>query len=291
MKRILTVVTVFVLSGWFFPGTAAAEQKYTLRYQFRPGETLRWNVTHRAATRTTVSDHTERVETETRSVKAWRVRSLRPDGAAVFEHMVESVDMRQRPAVGKEIRYDSRTDAKPPMGFEDAAAAVGVPLSIVTLDPRGKVLHRERKVTSAATPGNGEMTIPLPEKPVAVGQSWSLPCDIQVTLKTGGVKTIKAVQQFTLEGVKTGVATIRVATQIYTPLSDPQIEVQVVERETAGVVRFDIDAGRILSQQMDVDKHVVGFQGGASSIHYQMRFSEELLPEPARTARKNKDEG
>ena len=52
----------------------------------------------------------------------------------------------------------------------------------------------------------------------------------------------------------------------------------------AGRVRFDIDAGRVLDQRMDIDKHVVGFRGDASSIHYVNRFSEQLLPEPMRTA-------
>ena len=42
-------------------------------------------------------------------------------------------------------------------------------------------------------------------------------------------------------------------------------------------MRFDIDEGRILGQQMDIDKHVVGFRGDASSIHYVNRFSERLL--------------
>ena len=61
----------------------------------------------------------------------------------------------------------------------------------------------------------------------------------------------------------------------------------MVEREAAGRVRFDIDAGRILGQQMDIDKHVVGFRGEASSIHYVNRFCERLLPEQARTAKRD----
>ena len=42
-------------------------------------------------------------------------------------------------------------------------------------------------------------------------------------------------------------------------------------------MRFDIDAGRVLGQEMDVDKGVVGFRGEASSIHYLTRFTEEFL--------------
>ena len=124
-----------------------------------------------------------------------------------------------------------------------------------------------------------------------VGHTWSLPQDIDIPLETGGVKRIKAIQQFTLEDVKTGVATIRVSTEILTPITDPAIESQLVQRESAGRVRFDIDAGRILGQQMDIDKHVVGFRGEASSIHYVNRFSEQLLPETGQNGGKRRKEG
>ena len=100
------------------------------------------------------------------------------------------------------------------------------------------------------------------------------------------MKKIKAVQQFKLESVKTGVATIGISTQILTPITDPAIEAQVVQREGEGTVRFDIDAGRVLGQQRDIDKHVVGFRGEASSIHYVNRFSEEFVPEPVVVAKK-----
>ena len=89
--------------------------------------------------------------------------------------------------------------------------------------------------------------------------------------------------------MKTGVATIRVATEILTPVTDPAIESQLVQREATGWVRFDIDAGRVLGQQLDIDKHVVGFRGDASSIHYVNRFSEHLVSEPAKTAAKTAD--
>lgn len=279
-------------------GVLASEQeKYTLRYKFKPGETIRWEVEHRSNVRTTVSGTTQTAETLSDSVKLWRVAEVKSDGSAVFEHSVEWVDMRQKLTGREEVRYNSQTDAKPPVGFEDAAKSVGVPLAVVTMDVRGKVLHRERKdpkAQSAAAskpldPTEGWITIPLPEEAVPVGHTWSLPLDMDIPLESGGTKRIKAIQQFTLEDVKTGVATIHVATEIITPITDPAIESQLVQRESAGRVRFDLDAGRILGQQMDIDKHVVGFRGDASSIHYVNRFSEQLLPEPARTAEKAED--
>jgi hypothetical protein len=272
---------------------AAESEKYTLRYTFHPGETVRWEVEHRTNIRTSVSGTTQNAETLSTSIKQWRVTGVKPDGAATFVHSVERVDMRQKLAGCNEVRYNSQTDAKAPPGFEDAAKSVGVPLSTVTMDAKGKVLHRVRHTAKPQTPAPNDlaqnessMTIPLPGDAVPIGHTWTFPLDIDVPLESGGVKRIKAIQQFTLEEVKNGVATIRFATEVLTPITNPAIEAQLVQREASGRVRFDIDAGRILGQQMDIDKHVVGFRGEASSIHYMNRFTEQLVREEDRTARK-----
>jgi hypothetical protein len=279
-----------VAAGFFFlSGIASlhAEEKYTLRYRFHPGETLRWNVEQRTQTRTSVSQSTENADVASFSGKVWRVKEVKADGTAVFDLYVEWIDMRNRLGDRPEIRYDSRTSKTAPPGYQDVAAAVGVPISTITLDPRGKIVKREKHPVKGSSPQEGgEVTVPLPADPIAVGHVWTEPCDIDVPRPTGGVKKIKAVQQFKLEDVKNGVATIGVTTQILTPITDPAIEAQVVQREGEGTVRFDIDAGRVLGQQRDCDKHVIGFRGDASSLHYIARFSEQFVSEPVVAAEK-----
>jgi hypothetical protein len=289
MRIIFTFICGMFFLSLAFNSAGAEEKKYTLRYHFRPGETLHWNVEHRSLVRTAVSGTSQTVETDSISEKVWRVKEVKPDGAASFEHLVQWVDMRQKLAGSNEVRYDSRTDAKPPMGFEDVAASVGVPLSVITMDARGRILNRQRRETKGAAANEGAITIPLPDEPIAVGHVWTFSCDIDVPLESGGIKKIKALQQFKLESVKTGVASIRVSTQIISPVTEPAIEAQVAQHESTGVVRFDIDAGRIIGQQMDVDKHVVGFRGPASSLHYVTRFSEQWIPETAKSAAKPGD--
>jgi len=270
------------------PVLAAEPETYSLRYKFQPGETVRWRVEHRSMVRAAVSTSTQNTETLSISMKAWRVAEVDADGAATFEHRVEWIDMRQQLTGRDEIRYDSRKDTAVPPGFEDAAKSVGVPLSVIKINAQGKVLHRERKQPGGPTNNDGWITVPLPEQPVPVGHVWSMPLDIDIPLPGGGVKRIKAVQQFVLEEVKNGVAVIRVSTDVLTPITDPAIEAQLVQRESSGRVWFDVEAGRVLNQQMDTDKHVVGFRGDASSIHYVNRFIERLEPAEIRAAGREK---
>jgi hypothetical protein len=98
------------------------------------------------------------------------------------------------------------------------------------------------------------------------------------------MRRLRAVQRLCLESVKTGVATISMSTQIVTPISDPAVEAQVLQYETTGSLRFDIDGGRILGRQVDVDRSTVGFRGDASNIRYIGRSTEEYLPAAAKLA-------
>jgi hypothetical protein len=260
----------------------APAAKHLLRYKFLPGEIIRWQVEHRAQVRTTVSGTTQTAETYSGSVKVWQVSNVGPKGEATFVHSVESIDMRQKLTGRQEVTYNSQTDATAPPGFEAAAKSVGVPLSIITLDPRGKIVRREQKQSQPNS--QAQITLPLPEQAVATGDQWDQASDIELPQKDGSVKTIKTRQRFTLTGVESGVATIHVETQVLTPIHDPAIEAQLIQHETEGNVRFDIDQGRVISQQTDLDRHVVGFQGEASSLHYVTRFVEKLLPKQQATA-------
>jgi hypothetical protein len=264
------------------PETAAqdaAPAKYLLRYKFRPNDSLRWKVVHRATVEATVSGVSQTTEAITVSTKLWKVRKVDPSGAATFEQFVEFVDMWQKTSGRMEVRYNSRTDKKPAAGFEDVAKSVGVPLSQTAIDTQGKILSRQHLQAKPQVEQDGLITIPMPEAAVAVGETWTFPFDIEVPYGTGRLKRIKARQSFTLEGVKNGVATIRTGTQILTPIDDPAIEAKLVLRQPSGSVRFDMDSGRVVAQQMDTDKRVVGFSGETSVLHYRTRFTEEALAE------------
>jgi hypothetical protein len=73
---------------------------------------------------------------------------------------------------------------------------------------------------------------------------------------------------------------IDVQYQILTPV-DAFVRSQLIERLTEGTVRFDIERGRIIEQEHNVDKRVLGFAGEASSMHFVARLHEKLLNDQA----------
>jgi hypothetical protein len=295
MSRTLSAFFTFAI-GLFLLAPATADDaapadkpaedapKYTLRYTFHPHEKIRWRVVHQALVRTTVSGTTQTAETRSESVKLWEVKEVdETAGQATFVHSVESVDMRQSVSGRQDVHYNSETDSLIPAEFEEVAKAVDVPLSTIVLDNRGHVTKRkEERAQPNST--SGEMTVPLPENPVAINEVWSFPHDTSVRQKDGSTKQVKTRQDFTLVSVENGIATIKVETIVLTPIRDPALEAQLIQHVTDGTVRFDIAAGRVVGQQTDIDKRVIGFQGEASSLHYVTRFTEELLPEGKPTA-------
>jgi len=80
---------------------------------------------------------------------------------------------------------------------------------------------------------------------------------------------------YQLKKVQTGVATIAARTEVLTPVDDPAVQSQLVQRVKRGEVRFDVDAGRVLHQQMDIDETVLGFSGADSMMKYLSRLTEE----------------
>ena len=261
----------------------AGTKSYKLRYKFKPGETIRWEVEHRAKVRTTVQGSTQTADTLSSSIKVWNVEGIDEEGNTKLSYSVERVEMRQKYDGRQETHYNSDTDETPPPGYDGVAAAVGKKLAELTLSPLGSVVHREERLVQAS-PMQENVTLPLPENAVAVGEEWMMPADITVTLPTKTVRKIKARQVYRLDSVDDGIATIHLETQVLTPLNDPVIESQLVQSKASGTVNFDIAAGRIVAQQSDIDEHVHGFSGPASNLHYVTRFTEKLLPDKSKAA-------
>ena len=260
-------------------------ERHLLRYRFRAGEVVRSKVIQQTKIETTIAGSTQAAEMTSISTKAWRVTKVEDDGRITFDTMIEAVDMRQQMSGRQEVRYNSKTDPKPPPGYESAAASVGKLLTTITIDSSGKLLSREKKNQVGVDNLNAQIVVPLPEAPVAVGEPWSVPLDVAVSLDgiPGNTKNLTVKNRYQLERVEDGIAHISVQT-VLPPVNDPRIRAQLIQRMTKGTIRFDIKAGRVLSQHTDLDEQVIGFSGPNSSLQYVGRFSEELIADDAQAS-------
>ena len=266
----------------------AGEQTYDLHYRLSPGEKVRWKVVQLQTVETKIRRVESVAKMRSVSKKLWTVSEVDADGNITFVHQVESVDMWSKLDGQDEERYNSETDEKAPPKYEAIAMSVGKPLATITMNRHGGLVKRDQEVMFQAF-GLGKFAVPLPDQPVKVGESWQILEDVKVKLDEARTQTIKTRQVYTLQKVEAGLATIDVRTELLTPVNDPKVESQLVQRLTHGTVKFDVDAGRLVSKELNLDKTVIGFSGAESSMSYLARFTEELLPEneaAAATAKK-----
>jgi hypothetical protein len=262
-------------------------EKYALRYQLKRGDILRYEVSHKASMRTTIENSTQAAESKTDSVKLWKVSDVLPEGEIEFMNVVERVHMLSQVPDRSPMEYDSDRDKTPPVGFEDAAKAIGVPLSVMRITPSGKVVHRERKVHGQGAEDDAPIVVRLPDAPVAIGDTWDEPFDLTVHLEAGGTKSIQTRRHHELTDVNNDIATIKVSYQILSPV-DSFVEYQLVQKLIEGEVKFDHKAGRVVAQKMEIDKRILGFAGPTSSTQYIMRMEEKLVTPPPPVAQQVK---
>ncbi|MEM8734158.1 MAG: hypothetical protein AAGG44_08045 [Planctomycetota bacterium] len=264
----------------------ANPQTYKLTYKLQKGEEIVTQVEHFAETRTKMSDTEESSSSRTQSEKVWSVTDVNEKGEMTFEYRINQVQLTQSVGSGEAISYDSASDEEVPDVFKPVAETVGRPLATVTINPRGQVVDRDKELKTPQL-GMGELTIPLPEEAVAIGGRWSVPREVRVKLESGAYKKIKVRELYTLEKVATGVATIRIVTQPLTPVNDPAVESQLIQQLSKGELKFDIDKGRLIAKRLDWSEEVVGFRGPETSLRYDGKFVETLLPQKRTASRKS----
>jgi hypothetical protein len=280
MLRHLLVILLLVIAS------IAQAEEVKLVYKLKAGDTIRTKVTHLATVDTNVKGTQQVVKTRSISCKTWQVEKVDAKGNATFTHAVEWVDLWNQVTDRPEIKYDSRVDEKAPPGYEHVSLSIGQPLATITINAAGRITARKDNQPSLNL-GIGDLTVPLPEKPIKVGEKWHVDEEVKLQDEQKRVKTVQVRHQYTLDQVETGVATITVGTQSLTPIDDPRFEAQLVQRMQKGTIRFDVDAGRVISRQMDLDETVIGFSGADSNMHYVARYSEEPLQDDVATKPKS----
>ena len=249
---------------------------YALVYRLKAGEMIRWRTRHQATTMTRINkvENFDRAVTET--TKVWRVKEVREDGSMVLEQSIDQLELSQSVGGGEEIRYDSQADEQPPIRFESIAGSVGVPLALVTISPSGKVLEKEA-IYKQSQMGLDDVAVPLPQGRVEIGHTWYSPSEFAASVEDGRQVIIKLRKSYTLDAVKQDIATIHVETEILTPGDSPRVKSQLIQEMTSGTIKFDLQAGRVVSKKMEWDEEVVGFSTAQSYMDFHARFTEDLL--------------
>jgi hypothetical protein len=253
-----------------------ADQEYLLQYRLKPGEVHRWKVEHFFSTDASIAGVNELTKCRNTSINCWKVRDVDSLGNITFQQIVEQIHMWRKVDDELPVSWDSTSEAVVPDVYATTATMVGKVQSTYTVSPSGIVVNRNSPFQETDI-GIGRIIIPLPDKPIKIGYKWVVPGSAQGKYKNGTVKAVKTRQRYQLISVDDSIATISYDHQILTPIENPKIESQLMQKKCHGTIHFDIKQGRIVRRAFDWDSRVQGFEGGDSNITYRARYTETAL--------------
>jgi hypothetical protein len=258
------------------PDSASSSEMYLLQYKLKKGETVRWDVEHVASTKMRAGGEMEESSSRCVSRKAWAVSNVDAEGNMILSHSFESFNAWQKTGDEAPISYNSQTDKEVPYEYESTAASLGKVLAEFTISPDGQVKQRESSLKELKF-GVGDITVPLPKQPIAIGQKWNVPTTFNAVDEDQRPHELKARLSYQLVKVTEGNAFITFRTEILTPVESEKIQSQIMQQKTKGYLVFDIANGRMIRKEIEWNEKVQGFEGGDSFLEYIARMSERLV--------------
>lgn len=255
--------------------------KFTLRYRFAEGQVLRYVTVDESVVDVHASEGATTVNYSTQTWKHYRVKAVRPDGRAVLVLTTDRVVMKAA-GEGHQIEFDSSRPGKPPAEFASIVDTVGWAFAELTLTPTGqltsvKFLLDHKDLGQSAPDRDLQVLTQLPEAPVAVGDTWTERFDVPVKIEGSRLqRSIKLQRNYKLTACENGQATIDLDTIVITPLHDPAIEAQLIQRTPSGAVTINLEQGLLTAKRTALANEVVGFNGPGSKLKVVRKCTETL---------------
>ncbi len=254
-----------------------ARATYDLRYRLEQGQTLSWKVEHVTTTKTQISGTTEEASARVETLSTWKVTDVnKSNGQMVFTNSIEAIKSWKKVGEEEPATYDSRTTVKAPDEYAAIAETLGEQRSRITIEPDGEVLDRQSEYVSTDF-STGDVTIPLPSEPIAIGHRWNVPMHFQSSNEHGANVNLKARRCYEFLKVKGGKAYISFRTEVLTPIKSHSVRSKILQKMINGYVVWDIAKGLPVQKIVHWDEKVQAYNGADSFLKYVGRMTVKLV--------------
>jgi hypothetical protein len=120
--------------------------------------------------------------------------------------------------------------------------------------------------------------ITLPEGKLQIGQSWERSYQVTLEPPEGTGNKFQAAQKYTCQSLDGRSAAIALATTIQNLPESQLDQVPLFQMQPEGQAIFDVQAGRLHSATLKVNKELKGQQGEGSNYHFESTYTEQYLP-------------
>ena len=264
-----------------------AKPTYLLRYQFQPGQKLRYQTLQVATMDAAREDQRKSDRSEVEQRRLFTIEKIDDGGVAHIAMQFEFVRMQLQANGGQPVvfRSDMKADEIPKMfqmtadRLRGSAARYQV-LSTGLPNPSPELIVRTGGASADKNDG-GSFLMPLAENPVAVGDTWTDSQFVSVRVTENIDRKIEILRSFRLESVTDDIATIKFFTSIVSPVHTPAIRAQLIQSTPKGTLIFDIKRGMMLEKQLKFDQTVINGAGENTVVSSYGTYTEELVKDQA----------
>jgi hypothetical protein len=263
----LTIVAVLVVA-------AHAPAQNAPRHRWQPGQVLVYKTAHA----TQVLDTVDGAKVETKSLvnvtKRWQVVDVDANGVATLQLSLAALRIEQTTPKGEVLLFDSTNLEKSDPGMaKQLSPFVGPPVAVLHLDATGKLIDVKESKFSPATRFEEDLPFAVVLPPVLpqANQTWDR------AYKITQVGTFDAVQHYTCKSVTASALTIGVTTELKAPPEAVADRIPLLPMQPEGEIVFDLQAGRMHSAVLTIDKELKGHMGEGSSYRLQSNYTEQYV--------------
>ena len=269
------------------PKPALESTPVVLKYRFEPDQTIHYIVSHKMMIRSQKGRVTQIAKSDWTTYKHLRVIKIDADQTATVETTIDRVEAVVQFDDEPPHKYDSSVDQAAPAPLRRVSESIGKPLANTRFTTDGRLISAVSLLgpdagpladSEAASddPSRKNFLITLPAGPIRVGESWKDTFVVKVSVPPKLQRNITLGRKYTLVTLENGLATIQLQTSVLTPVNNPEIEAQLIQRPQQGEILFDVAKGLIVSRTLRVNQEVSAFAGPNSIMKAESSLIETL---------------
>jgi len=256
---------------------AAPGQGAAWRFRWQAGQVLTYQVEQQTRATEVVGGSKAESASQLSLVKRWRVLAVDEAGVATLQHSLARLRLETTAPSGEKLLFDSASLNESNSAMrEQLAKFVGVPLATLRVDGQGRLVEVRESKFGPASRFEAELPfiITLPDAAPTPGQAWQR--DYHVTLEPpqGTGEKYAALQTCTCKRVEGAGALLGLSTAMKSLPEALADQIPLLRLQPEGEVVFDLNAGRMHSARLRVQKELKGHRGAGSSYRFESTYTE-----------------
>jgi len=247
------------------------------QFKWQKGQTLTYKIKHVTSVIETLEKGTNKSESNLDLVNRWTVSDIDAKGVATMSLTLVSMRNEQKRANGETLLFDSQNlDKSTPELREQMVKYIGQTVALVRLDQLGRVIE-VKQGNAANFDVEPPFVVVFPEAKAAEGQSWRRPFKLVLEPPYGAGEKLDVEQRYDCRKVDGNKATVGIKTEFKTMPDNARERLPLLQKEIEGEVVVDLQAGRLISARLNIDKTIENHQGKGTSYQFKSQYVREIV--------------